>query len=87
MEVGAAGQYGQGFVRGVAAEIGPLVHRVQGLFEKVKVGAVGVVNKDGDRFRPEAGVDRAHNALYIGDKAEVVGARQKDSEGWARQSV
>ena len=87
MEVGAAGQNGQGLVRGVAAEIGPLIHGVQGLFEKVEVGAVGVVDEDRDCPLAAVRIDRGHNAPDIGEKAEVVGACQKDSEGRARQGA
>ena len=87
MEVGAAGQDGQGLVRGVAAEIGPLIHGVQGLFEKVKVGAVGVVDEDWDCPLAAVRIDRANNAADVCEKAEVVGACQKDSKGRPRQSA
>ena len=87
MEVGAAGQDGQGLVRGVATEIGSLIHGVQGLFEKVKVGPVGVVDEDGDCSLAAVRIDRANNAADVCEKAEVVGARQKDSEGRARQGA
>ena len=44
VQVSAAGEHRQCFVRRVAAEIRPKIHRMQGLRKKFQVSAVGVVH-------------------------------------------
>ena len=45
MQIRAPGQHRQGLVGGIAAHVRPQIQRMQGLFQKMQVRAVGVIDE------------------------------------------
>ena len=70
MQIRAPGQHRQGLVSGIAAHVRSQIQRMQGLFQKMQVRAVGIVHQQ-QRIMP---VTDLRKALHIRHAAQIVGA-------------
>ena len=77
MQIGPAGEHGQRLMGGIAAQVRPQVHWVQGPGQEFQVSPVGIVHQQGHPM-PMANV---RNLPHRGQIAQIVGAGQIDGEG------
>ena len=81
MQICAPGQHRQRLVSGIAAHVRPQIQRMQGLFQKMQVRAVGVVHQQ-QRIMP---VTDLCKALHLRHAAQIVGAGDVHGGGRRRK--
>ena len=83
MQICAAGDHRQGLVGGIAAQIRSQIQRMQGLFQKMQVRAVGVVHQQ-QRIMPVTDLCKALHSRQGPDvlhSAQIIRAGDVDPKG------